>query len=769
MNILHKAGSALLVCATALAFSNTAAATEDLGTIQVGQEITLPSFKAVVVKFEAPATTSYNVKLSASGNHVFPYTAYDAAAGTVNEKDRVAISDEFYQTEFDFKATAGTTYYLYTSFVMTECTMVINEASAAKQLELVEANPELDGIYSVANGYDGVDLQFNYGVSVDKVTLECGTINQEVDFRVNNGVYWNGVSIPIKEFIANCYADGTLQGGEAMKITLSGLAKEDGTLPYNGDGIFVANYTLAPQPGTLVSTNGIEGPILSYYPKDAENGTIEFTFSTPIQGCSNVSMGYGNSESEDPNEFYTEDLPWSLKEGDKNTLVVDFRGKLRDPQSMIASGQKYSVLLLKVIGVKDEAGQFIYNGAIGSIGTFSYYIPYQEVTDQVGAQFNPESGSNIDDVENIEIIISDDASLKYDGVKFSYTNKFDDVPTDVVVNFDKVVDAEGFATLTVPVPAEVRGKGDVQVTLNNLSCACGKDHSAELTASYVTHVGDVMTPVVTPAEGFVTSLKDFTIAAAKGSIAISGTVETPIMLVKDRQVLAQISAEDLKAVEPVTEIDAVKYATAYQYSLPEEMTEAGVYNLVIPTGFFLVNSDEQSGSMNGVSVIYEIEAAPVPVGDIVTDPADGSEVTELSEITITLNNAESAGWADSEIRDVVLMRDGAVVATPKKDFPEAWNALLVIFDEPITEKGVYTLRIPAGCYTYDANGEYGKEGEELTFTYYLGVSGINGIAADDEVIRVYNLQGVLVREGKGTETLTDLKGLYIVNGKKVIF
>ena len=43
-------------------------------------------------------------------------------------------------------------------------------------------------------------------------------------------------------------------------------------------------------------------------------------------------------------------------------------------------------------------------------------------------------------------------------------------------------------------------------------------------------------------------------------------------------------------------------------------------------------------------------------------------------------------------------------------------------------------------------------------------------AADNdnqEWVKVYNLQGQLVREGKACEAFVGLKGLYIVNGKKM--
>lgn len=1000
MSNLYKKAGLLLLSMLALFAPKAAAEVIDLGELKVDVDYTLPSFKAVVGKFVVPATANYTVSFQNNGNHVSPYLNYDAATTTPSDLVTTTETTGSGRENYSFDAEANTTVYFYSSFVMNAGTMRIsNSSSIEKKLEIVDANPAIGGIYSVTNGYDGPEIQFNMPIQIGVATISCGGKTEAVVGNVTNTPYWNGCTFNLKEKIYGWYDDGSVSGGEKITLTVKDVKSEDGTVIYGTDGSLILEYTLASKPITLKGPKTISTPFLSYYTSGDPAGRLMFEFTGDISGVDAVTMGYGNTEAE--NEYYTENLPWRVL---GNYLVVDLSGKLRSREAMLPGvTTQYSTVLLKLIQVTDTEGNPVYADGSGAIGTFSYILDYQEITADVAAQFSPESGASIDNVDNIEIVISDESSLVYDGVKFSYTENGSNVDY-VSTDFTKETDNDGFTTLTVAIPAAVRGKGEITVTLNNLECKSGKDYSADLTATYTSNQGvdyafasltyvnagqaaasllgdnvsansfndgtvinatftpasgyeyviftlndktagewlygssfskatsvdetsqeavwdgtwtytwptsttfyegheyelvvqlqtgevynpttlatltatwegataaykyspltlvsatpangeEITTiapisidltfsgkvklinpsyplgmgagtapldysnaesaeystnwsitatkdaletgyitfgvedenglrlnsgdnyeanslfsltytytaenpkPVVVPGEGVVTSLKEFTISSpTEDQINFSYNTSDPIYLIYDgRSIVAQITDEDM------VQSDDYK---SYTFSLPEEITEPGEYKLVIPAMFFNFGEELSSVNSGALTVYYTIQGEK-PGLDVVTDPANGSTVSELSEILVTFTNNQTAGWTDMEKMDVEILKDNVVVANPTKDYGMDWNALKLILSTPLTEEGTYTLRIPEGSYNLD--DDYDAVFPEITFTYIISLGGIDTVTFDNITeVTVYNLQGMLVRKGYGPDTLIGLNGLYIVNGHKVM-
>ena len=141
-----------------------------------------------------------------------------------------------------------------------------------------------------------------------------------------------------------------------------------------------------------------------------------------------------------------------------------------------------------------------------------------------------------------------------------------------------------------------------------------------------------------------------------------------------------------------------------------------------------------------------------------TDPADGSEVAALKDVTIDYN-IESIGPGSGMIE---IRKDGEKVARVDAEIiyqnPDNWDEVSHKAKIPVNveEKGVYTIVIPEGYFCYES----GDPIPEVTLTYYVGVaSGIQNIDAEIAKGAVYNLNGVKVNKAT--------KGIYIVNGKKV--
>ena len=84
----------------------------------------------------------------------------------------------------------------------------------------------------------------------------------------------------------------------------------------------------------------------------------------------------------------------------------------------------------------------------------------------------------------------------------------------------------------------------------------------------------------------------------------------------------------------------------------------------------------------------------------------------------------------------------------------------------LTTKGKYYLLIPSRSIRFDGK-IYEKE---LTITVpfdpTMDIQYATTSTVDNRV-RVYNAQGILIRVGESRKVLEGLKGLYIVNGRKI--
>lgn len=111
-------------------------------------------------------------------------------------------------------------------------------------------------------------------------------------------------------------------------------------------------------------------------------------------------------------------------------------------------------------------------------------------------------------------------------------------------------------------------------------------------------------------------------------------------------------------------------------------------------------------------------------------------------------------------------------------YAEAWEDFSIVLENPLTEIGTYTLTLPAGMFGSDAWMPGGSEGTcnpELVYTVVLTENGATvgvkpvAVGADADKVTVYTLNGVQVLYQADREALKTLnKGIYIVNGKKVV-
>ena len=193
-----------------------------------------------------------------------------------------------------------------------------------------------------------------------------------------------------------------------------------------------------------------------------------------------------------------------------------------------------------------------------------------------------------------------------------------------------------------------------------------------------------------------------------------------------------------------------------------EYTENGTYTFEAPEGFFL---DGSGNALPAVTFTYYIgNGGGAVTSDWKTDPADGSTVTSLKTIHVwNTTVSEMAGGAGK----ITVKRDGVELEKiSDTSFGVDWNELIISTSVEYTENGTYTFEAPEGFFL-DGSG---NALPAVTFTYYIGeAAGIDNINADaDGKVNVYSLDGKTVKMNATNDELKSLRGIYIINGKKVI-
>ena len=193
-----------------------------------------------------------------------------------------------------------------------------------------------------------------------------------------------------------------------------------------------------------------------------------------------------------------------------------------------------------------------------------------------------------------------------------------------------------------------------------------------------------------------------------------------------------------------------------------EYTENGTYTFEAPEGFFV---DGSGNALPAVTFTYTIgNGGGAVTSDWKTDPADGSTVTSLKTIHVWNTTVSAMAGGDGKI---TVKRDGVELEKiSDANYGEDLNELIISTSVEYTEDGTYTFEAPEGFFVDDS----GNALPAVTFTYYIGeAAGIDNINADaDGKVNVYSLDGKTVKMNATNDELKSLRGIYIINGKKVI-
>lgn len=304
----------------------------------------------------------------------------------------------------------------------------------------------------------------------------------------------------------------------------------------------------------------------------------------------------------------------------------------------------------------------------------------------------------------------------------------------------------------------------VNKTANGLGTIMGNEANTWFEIHFT---ADFLKPdfTVEPADGAeVESIETITFGYEGGISLNWGATDAPITIYNrnTREAVATFTQDDVIEIEGESYFDPI---VACYVKLDTPITDAGTYTVEVPAGFFILGDQMMANSSKATSVTYVIKGAEVPM-EVTIDLAAGN-VTEIPEtLVVTFEGYDNVNNVDEP---TLVDADGNSYPV-HFDWGTDWNQLNVVLDNgAITAEGVYTLTIPAGAVELGDPDKLNTE--DIVFVYTIGnTTAIDGlVGANGGKVTVYAVNGtVLLRDADAASVRSLAKGLYIINGKKVV-
>lgn len=378
---------------------------------------------------------------------------------------------------------AGTRYYLYTPM------MNLNTAPSAFYLSMDEV-ARLDYVCNRAEGSDFVltdggqlSVVFNQHIDFDYATIACGRMYE----ALSANVMVNSVSFELKNVLHNWLSSGSCQPGDEILVTFNGLKSHvDPCIVGGTDGNLTLRFRMPALPVQLVSTNFASKVFKSFWEAGSSEGLFSLKFDGPLLEDADqapvMSICYGSLDDEEVG-YYTEDVR-GLCQGE--TLSFDLTGKIRTSATMLGTGHSLDVITLRVVGVRAAGGEYVFSEGQGTLGSFTYDIPFNEISYRFYNEITPGDGNLLGHTD-VEVWVNRLETLQFSKAEFCIIAEGSAAPVVKAVAKQKMtIRDEGKlgATILVPIPAEALVEGDVTLSFPDLVTADGKDHSALFTARY---------------------------------------------------------------------------------------------------------------------------------------------------------------------------------------------------------------------------------------------------------------------------------------------
>ncbi len=353
--------------------------------------------------------------------------------------------------------TAGETYYLcYQLQSATTGTFIATFVGGDTDLELTYCKPEEYSTLDIVES-GTISLKFSMDVTFDEAILSSGTQSANMEVSNQNGYY----TINVKNIVYQWLVDGDVQPGDEILLTMTDVkSKALGTF-YGEDGTLTLTYYAPALPTELVETT-MPDVFLPWWKTGDEAGMMTMTFSNDLSTddtVTTIELRYGSMESEDG--LYTEEIPYTV---DGKNLIIDFTGKSRTRTEMLPyATSQYSTVTIRVVGVKDYQGNYVYNESSGSLASYTYQIDYKEF------DITPSDNATVGNVSTIEIeylsgiVLSHEVEETAVSVKNIYeieaatgidveevTQEGDEMPTKLIIHLSKTISDAGIYTFTIP-------------------------------------------------------------------------------------------------------------------------------------------------------------------------------------------------------------------------------------------------------------------------------------------------------------------------------
>lgn len=408
-------------------------------------------------------------------------------------------------------------------FAMSNTINVSTQLSGiATPIELNSAIPTAEKTFPW-NASGMVSLSFNRQVTFSGIKLHAGGKQYNVD-DIHGGT--SDIGFNITNALNAVAQDDVVKPGEPFSIVISGLCEiTNRDNKYGQDGIFTINYVMPyPQHNMVSATvNGEtlqystinEYTFLSYYPTDGEDGVFTFEFNDKIKSVASVTFTSGNLDMSGEGKYHSSNMKYTI---DGNKIIVDVRGQLNTVAALfpglindseeeegsesLMGNFSPSPVTITLSNVVDSNGNAFYSAAAGSVGTYSFSMPYKELEDNVSLDGdNIPAGAEVATGTEVSIWISN-ATVKFDDIEVLYLvpdpNKGEEDEEDLTMTKSKKVteyksvpdEVEGIIiSFVMPEISEAVKGTTVRVSFTNASTGDGMPHS--LYIEYVAGSGPV--------------------------------------------------------------------------------------------------------------------------------------------------------------------------------------------------------------------------------------------------------------------------------------
>lgn len=422
----------------------------------------------------------------------------------------------------------------------------------------------------------------------------------------------------------------------------------------------------------------------------------------------------------------------------------------------------------------------IYDDSYTANQEINMYVTVGEVVveeDLAIVSANPENGATVENLTTVEIKLNKEVGYLEKGMLIGDNGEDAHGATLTQSETDPTVYTLDFTYGGLFENVELKKGVTYTMTLTSWAsedaCNYGQGKSETVTLTYVGasegfKYSALQLESITPAEDFVISDK----SQNKFVVKFNGPVE----LVES---LTYINMGQ-GATEKFESIVANDGQTEYTLTIAESVLAAirGTVNIVLAANDLdglRLQGNNGEGEYSTFAYYY---TTTIGVPDLTVTPDAAVELASLATISIQCAEGLTPSWTAGNITltdangNAIALNDAEpVIPVDKADdwsyVPVEWTVAL---KEELTTVGAYTLTVPAGYFNIGNMQGQVLASKETTVVFNIttAAQGIKGVTVDTEV-KVYNVAGVAVAQGKASEVLKNLsKGIYIVNGKKHI-